>query len=140
MMNLFRKLMVALVLLVPSAFLFTLGSYWIISSATSAIAGSDLTYRSDIPTFPLFLVSWAAPLLWVMVTDSIKRTVVRTCWVFSMAGFAIPAAGLVATLLAYFYTSSLGSLWGAVFIQVMVGFPLGTIGLALALNMSPGEV
>ena len=139
-MNLFNKLVVALVLLVPSAFLFSLSSYWIILSVASVGAGSDLTpdgSASEMPPFPLFLASWAVPLLWVMTTDSIKRTVARACWVFSIAGFQFPISAFAGTLRAYFYPSGLD--WFGFFVAMFIGVPLGTVGLALALKVSPWE-
>ena len=135
-MNLFNKLVVALVLLVPSAFLFSLSSYSIALSVASVRAGSDLvTFEAGMPPFPLFLASWAVPLLWVMVTESIERTVARACWVFSIAGFQLPISAFAFMLLAYFYPSR--SDWFVFFVAMFIGVPLGTLGLALALKVSP---
>ena len=86
----------------------------------------------------LSLLSWAVLLCWATATDSILRTIARTCWAFSATAFILPVVVIVVAVLSppdppgVIFPTSL-----FVVASLLLGVSLGLLELILALALSP---
>ena len=87
----------------------------------------------------VFLASWAVLIYWAAgETDSVRRTVSRTCWAFSTATFLLPIVMIVWGVTTppdppdTFFPK-----WLVLAVFSFLGVILGTVGLFLAVAVSP---
>ena len=131
------RYVVAMPLLIPPAFLLAMNISTVVEIAFF-LAELEPDYPSGEQYLLLSLLSWAVLLSWATATDSIRRTIARTCWAFSATAFILPVVIIVAAVLsppdppdAIFPTSLF------VVASLFVGVPLGFLEMILASALSP---
>ena len=135
---------VAMPLLIPAAWLLTIDILvfigWIALGVLGADQGWEPPISGDILLYSLVLFSWATLLYWAAATDSIKRTIARTCWAFSTGSFLFPVVAVMSlSFLPPDPSDQIIPHWLFVFIFTVVGLVLGFTMRGAAMLMSPGS-
>ena len=137
MTKIIPRLVVAVPLGMPPAALFAL------ESTTFALAGIDLDNHL-VPFVPqlravFFLAIWAVLIYWaVWETDSIRRTISRSCWAFTVSSFLIPIASVTWGITSLPDPDQTIIPKSSTVLAVSVaGVVLGSVGLLLAKVISP---
>ena len=135
------KYVAAMLLLVPGAFLLAPQFFVVPGMIAFPVLGWPDPETTSIPDnvfFALVLVCWAVLLYWATATDSIGRTIARSCWAFSTGAFLLPTIGIAVVIFGPpDPPDQIFPKWMLIIVASIIGLVLGFIARALAVNAAP---